>query len=65
MQIGHFNNSQAAERATLVGDDPRRATLATIANYCNIQGKLDEFQTITSRLFSTEQLQSLLVLAEG
>jgi hypothetical protein len=62
MQIGCFTNGQGADRSTLVGADPHRAALAVFANYCHIQGKLDEFKKIT-RVFSDRDIEQLLVFS--
>lgn len=65
MQVGHYTNGQAVSTGTLVGSSPQKAAYAVFANYLNVLGRLGEFENYVPGVFSTEELESLLVFDRG
>lgn len=60
-QIGAFTDGQGVDRSTPVGSDPLKAAYAVFANYCNLAGKMDEFNRLVPNVFSPAELESLLI----
>lgn len=63
MQIGHYLSGQGVARDTIVGSAPSQGACAAFANYLNVCGRINEFENYLPRLFSSQQLDSLLVFA--
>lgn len=60
-QLGHYTNSQAADDKTIVGTSPERAAAAMFANYLSFAKKIDLFEKILPRVFSTTELESVRI----
>lgn len=60
-QIGAFTDGQGADRSTPVGSDAQKATYAVFANYCNLAGKMSEFQRLVPDVFTPAELDQLLI----
>lgn len=60
-QIGAFTDGQGADRSTSIGSDPMKAAYAVFANYCNLAGKMSEFQRLVPDVFSPAELEAMLI----
>jgi hypothetical protein len=61
MQIGAFTEGQTVDRNTIVGANARLAALAAFANYCNVAGKMTQFNQLAANTFDAATLRQLLV----
>ena len=65
-QVGHYTNGQGAERTTLIGSEPLLVGYAVLANYLNINGKLNQFHEYAPGVFTgAGQLDSVLLFEGG
>lgn len=62
MQIGFYDDSQAAVRSTIIGSDPLQVAYAVVANYMNCAGLISNFNTILPGIFTGPgELDSVLI----
>ncbi|MGE0615082.1 MAG: hypothetical protein AB7P04_05550 [Bacteriovoracia bacterium] len=65
-QVGYYTNGQGAERNTLIGGEPSLVGYAVLANYLNVQGRLNEFAALAPGVFTgAGQLDSVLIFEGG
>ncbi|MBX7231880.1 MAG: hypothetical protein K1X29_07315 [Bdellovibrionales bacterium] len=63
-QVGQMTPGQAADDKFITGDSPELAAAAMLANYMSFNGKLGLFENIVSRVFTPEQLNQVVKIAE-
>lgn len=61
IQVGHYTNGEGVERQTLVGNSPAKATYAVLANYLSASGRIEDFEVVAPGVFSTSELDSILI----
>jgi hypothetical protein len=65
IQIGHYTAGQGADRETLIGGNPALVSYAVLANYMNLMGNLDQFNTYAPSPFSEAELNSILIFGKS
>jgi hypothetical protein len=63
VQIGNYTSGQGVDTGTLIGGKPALAAYAAFANYLQINGKLRDFDRYAGGVFSSKELESVLVFA--
>ncbi len=62
LQVGNYTTSQGADASSMIGNSPRLAAYATLANYLNVSGRLGEFSILAPGVFADAgQLDSVLI----
>jgi hypothetical protein len=61
IQVGNYTDGQGVDRSTLIGADPAKAAYAVFANYLNAVGKLADFELYAPGVFSSAELDSVLI----
>lgn len=61
LQVGHYTESQGAERKTLLGGETKRVAYAVFANYLHVTNQLGEFEKMGGSELTREQMESVLV----
>jgi hypothetical protein len=62
IQIGSYDDSQAAVRTTIIGSDPLQVAYAVVANYMNCAGLISNFNNVLPGIFTGPgELDSVLI----
>jgi len=61
MQVGAYTDGQGVNLNTLIGRSPALASYAAFANYLNISGKIGDFEKYAQNIFTSSELDSVLV----
>lgn len=62
LQVGNYTTAQGADASSMIGNSPRLAAYATLANYLAVSGRLNEFATLAPGVFADPgQLDSVLI----
>jgi hypothetical protein len=60
-QIGFYNNTQTADRSSLIGASPRLASYAAYANYLSITNQSDKLEVYLGNVFTRDEVKSVLL----
>jgi hypothetical protein len=63
VQLGNFTDGQVADDTTLTGGSPEKAAAGIFANYLSFNGKLGIFESVAPRIFTTEELEKVKIIA--
>ena len=62
-QVGWYTEGQGAEQNTFIGAEPAKVAYAVFANYLNVIGRLGDFERYAPGIFSSSELDRLLIFA--
>lgn len=61
-QIGHYNNDQSVDKTTLVGSRPDYVAAAILANYLNLNKRLDIFKQLAPATLQSDDVAKVVKL---